>query len=395
MLQAIAVWIAFAHLVHRSDLRIDISPRLAIQAPDKECGKSVLTETIACAAPRPNIMLVPSAPSVFRSIHADRCTLLIDEAIAHLADGRNPDLHNILLGGHRRATSWIPRTERLSDGTFDPVKYNCFTAVVMNGIGTFSDQLQDRSIVVFLQRALVGEVREHLINAESDVLLTLRRKLMRWAEDLRELPAVDRPPELANRKGDNWYPLRQIAALAGGEWPQRIWEAATRSLTTLVSVSGSALTELLEGMWRVFQASRQEKMLTADIVAALLDLDEGQWRQVKKGGKPVDDYYLRDLLKGVIPRSEKMNKARHWRVKGGKRQWGYTVDHLRDAWLRYLGKKPPMEEPAESEDDEEIESENPSAPAPGETQPQVSPVNTDKPEHDLPRGATIQRRARQ
>jgi putative DNA primase/helicase len=373
---------AFAHLIHHEHLRINISPRLLIQAPDKECGKSVLTEAIACVTPRPNMVLAPSAASVFRSIHADRCTLLVDEAIAHLANNHNPDLHTILLGGHRRATAWIPRTERREDGSFDPVKYNCFTAIVLNGIGVFSDQLQDRGVTIFLQRALVGEVREHLVNAESEALIVIRRKLARWAEDLRELPPVDRPKALSNRKGDNWFPLRQIAELAGGEWPARAWTAAIGGPSPLALNSRSALTELLDGLWEVFDVSKQERMFSSSIVSKLLEIGEGQWKQVK-GGRGVDEYYLRETLRGVIPRSEELDKARRWR-EGGNTQFGYTIAHLRDPWLRYLGKSPPQETPAEPPEEE----------TPQETQQSHSPKPSKNPEGPLPRGATSKRHPR-
>jgi hypothetical protein len=52
-------------------------------------------------------------------------------------------------------------------------------------------------------------------DAESEALFHCRRKFARWARDLTALPVVDRPKELLNGKGDNWYPLRQIAHLAG------------------------------------------------------------------------------------------------------------------------------------------------------------------------------------
>jgi Protein of unknown function (DUF3631) len=81
------------------------------------------------------------------------------------------------------------------------------------------------------------------VNAESETLITIRRKLIRWAEDLRELPGVDRPQALANRKGDNWYPLRQIAALAGDEWTTRAREAAIGS--SAASASIGALIHLI------------------------------------------------------------------------------------------------------------------------------------------------------
>ena len=159
MLHTIALWIVFAHLVHREDLGINISPRLAIQAPDKNCGKSVLLEAIACAVPRPDLVSSTSASATFRSIQSDKPTLLIDEVDLLLANGRNPELHEVLNGGHRRSTAWVRRVERMADGAFVVTRFNCFTAIATAGIKELPGTLQDRSIVIFLQRAIAGEVQ--------------------------------------------------------------------------------------------------------------------------------------------------------------------------------------------------------------------------------------------
>ena len=356
VMHAVALWIAFAHLVQREDLEINISPRLAIQAPDTDCGKTVLLEAVACGVPRPDMLVSISASSLFRSVDADKNTLLIDEVDMLLDEGRNPDLRAVLQGGHRRSSAKVKRTERLTDGSFDPRVYNCFTAIATAGIGALPRTLQNRAIVAFLQRAMACEVREHLVNAESETLIVIRRRLMRWADDLRELPDVDRPRELANRLGDNWHPLRRIAALAGGEWPARAWEAAVGPAVA-PPPPGGAMTELLDAVWRVFEASKLPRMLTVDIVTALLDLDEGKWRQVKNGGKAVDEYYLRDRLKDVLPRSKEADKARRWRTAAnpsGNRQWGYTLEHhLKEPFLRYLGKGSPLDAPKEAEEETE------------------------------------------
>lgn len=288
-----------------------------------------------------------------------------------LANGRNPELHEVLNGGHRRATAWVRRVERMADGALVVTRFNCFTAIATAGIKELPGTLQDRSIVIFLQRAIAGEVKEHLVNAESETLITIRRKLIRWAEDLGELPGVDRPQALANRKGDNWYPLRQIAALAGDEWMTRAREAAIGF--SAASASIGALTELLTAVWHVFWASKQPRMLTQDIVTALLDLDEDKWRYVN-AGKQVNPYYVRGLLKDVIPRSKELDQARRWRPSSnpsGNPQWGYTKDHLKEAWLRYSDKKPPGlgEDEERGEDDKQ------------------TPQSTEKQESGRPRGA--------
>jgi putative DNA primase/helicase len=340
MFDTVALWCAFTHLVQRDDLGVYISPRLAIQAPDRNCGKTVLLEAIACAVPRQDMVLSTSASSIFRSVDVDKNTLLIDEVDLLLKDDRNPELHAVLNGGHRRSTARVKRVERRTDGSFDPTTYNCFTAVALAGIKRLPPTLQDRSIVIFLQRAVAGEVREHLVNSESEALMTLRRKLARWAEDLRALPAVDRPQPLSNRKGDNWYPLRQIAALAGGDWPARAMAAALGAVSAHTA-PGGALTELLDGVWRVFDEKRRVRLHTAEIVADLLEMDEGKWRQVDKG-KSVSAYYLRETLGDVMPDTPELSAARRWR-EGANTRFGYTIDHLREPWRRYLGKKPPGE----------------------------------------------------
>jgi hypothetical protein len=390
MLHTVALWIVFAHLVHREELRINISPRLAIQAPDIECGKSVLMEAISCGVPRPDLVGSTTASSVFRSIQSDKPTLLIDEVDLLLANGRNLELHEVLNTGHRRSGAWVRRVDNLPDGSRVPTRYNCFAAIATAGIKELPRSLQNRSIVVFLQRAIAGEVKEHLVEGESGALITVRRKLIRWAEDLRELPDVNRPRELANRKGDNWHLLRRIAALAGDDWKARALEAATGSTSASPPTSTGALTELLDAIWRVFAASNLERMLTQDIVAAMLDLDEDKWRYVNNG-KPVNPYYLRDLLKDVIPRSTELDRARRWKPSSnpkGNPQWGYAKAHLTDAWLRYLAKKPPGEE------DHEQESEDTGRAATPETPTETPEPNEtmEKKENNQPRGTRARRR---
>jgi putative DNA primase/helicase len=386
-MHAVALWVPFAHLVHREDLKIHISPRLAIQAPDKNCGKSVLLEAIACGVPRPDVSGSISVSSLFRSIHADKCTLLIDEADLMFVGGSNPELLRVLNAGHRRSTAFVKRTERLPDGSFDQMRYNCFTAIALAGIKELPPQLQERSIIIFLQRAVAGEVREHLVNAESEALITIRRKLMRWAEDLRELPIIDRPTELANRHGDNWYPLRQIATLAGPEWLARAWDAATGS--TAPPTSSGALTELLDAIWRVFAASKLDRMHTPEIVAALLELDEDKWKYANRNGE-ANSYYLREMLKDVVSRSPELDRARKWRPSSRPPQWGYATIHLAEAWRRYLGKGPPGE--GDSEDDEKAEKAETEAPSEPPSEAAQTKETQKKPKGSSPRGTRPQPR---
>jgi hypothetical protein len=83
-LNTTALWSVLAHLLQRDDLGINISPRLAIQSPDKRCGKTTLLEAISCVVPKPDMLTSLTPAALFRTA---------DEFRAHVPDrrGRYPD----------------------------------------------------------------------------------------------------------------------------------------------------------------------------------------------------------------------------------------------------------------------------------------------------------------
>src|SRR5205823_9453526 len=113
--------------------------------------------------------------------------------------------------------------------------------------------LQDRSIIIPLQKALGTDIRDHLEDGESPELLLLLRKLATWSVSLRELPRPEMPEVLrrqAGRAGDNWRVLFAIAQLAGGRWPDLVEQAA---LETVGRESKHTRVErLLASIWRAF-----------------------------------------------------------------------------------------------------------------------------------------------
>jgi putative DNA primase/helicase len=71
-LAAAVLWSLHAHLVHHDKVWLAVSPRLAIQAPDRNCGKSTLLEAIGALVPRPTTGSSVTASVVFRLIEALR-----------------------------------------------------------------------------------------------------------------------------------------------------------------------------------------------------------------------------------------------------------------------------------------------------------------------------------
>jgi hypothetical protein len=373
-LDAAVGWSAFAHLVHHEQLKINIAPRFAIQSSDPDMGKTTLLECLACLTPRSIMVGSTTASSVFRTIDASKPTYFVDEVDNLLHPHADPELRNVLNSGHRRRTAYVERVEKLPNGTFKVTRFSTFTPIAMAGIGQLSPTLQSRCIVTTLSKATSAEQPEHLIDGESDTLFVSRRKFVRWAQDLQALPRIDRPKELLNRKGDNWYPLRQIAYLAGGDWPARIHAAATRgSVRSSDPTSGVAL---LEDIWTVYYEAGRQRLPTQEILAKLIAREESPWVEANRGGS-ITPYYLREKLKPYFKSwedNEELRKAREWREKGAASpSKGYAEDHFADAWIRHIQKQKPSVVRKEEEEASKARVAEDAEPATKDAEGGVSP----------------------
>jgi putative DNA primase/helicase len=302
---AVTLWAAQAHFLSREDLGVQIAPRLAIQSPMRGCGKTTLLEAVMCLTPRARMSGSISTAAVFRAIDALRPTLGLDEADSLFHIGGNPDMLAVLNSGHRRSTAFVDRVVPREDGKFDLVRFSTFTGIAFAGIAQLPETLQDRSIVIVLKRATGDEAPEHLTNGSSVALVESRRKLARWAQDLVALPEIDRPKELLNRVGDNWYAIRQVAALAGGEWPQRAMAAACAG----DGYDSSLIKALLDASYRAFAESGLTRMETPALLEAIIAMDDGRWNEVCSG-KPISEYFLAATSRACLPSTRRKQSRR-------------------------------------------------------------------------------------
>jgi Protein of unknown function (DUF3631) len=134
--------------------------------------------------------------------------------------------------------------------------------------------------------------------------------------------------------------------MAGGEWPARVEEAAMEAIN---EEDSNRNLQLLEAIWQVFDAKKVVRMHTEVLLDALKKIEEAPWQDAKDG-REIDGYWLREQLKGFLPRAANaeeaaaLRRSREWREgKGGPAHKGYTEDHLREAWWRYLERQPPSE----------------------------------------------------
>ncbi len=168
--------------------------------------------------PRPLLMENLSVAVLFRLVNAHAPTILADEYDAWLKD--NEELRGLLNSGHRRGGQVF----RCVGDSNEVRGFQVFAPAVLCGIGALPGTLHDRSIVIRLERAKPGELRERFDSRRVDREKELCRKLARWcADNAARLESCDPvlPSGAFNRLADNWRPLFAIAEIAGGDWPQR------------------------------------------------------------------------------------------------------------------------------------------------------------------------------
>jgi putative DNA primase/helicase len=332
---ALALWTLHAWTMDAGD----ISPFLVLVSPTKRCGKTTVLIVLYYLTPRSELASNISPSALFRYVEDIRPTLLIDEADSFMKD--NEELRGILNSGHTKAAAHVIRNVEIN-GEHKPRRFSTWAPKAIATIRELADTLEDRAIVLMLQRKPRGAKVERLRKRDSDEFAVLRRKAGRWAKDnFSKLADPDPkiPDVLNDRAADNWRPLLAIADLANGEWPTRAREAAC-----VLSGDGhdvaSVNVELLADIWKAFGES--EVMTSADLVAALVADPERPWATWGKGDKPLTQNQLARLLRPFAIISETVHPLGRPHVKGYKRS------HFEEAWAGYVPGQNPSPQPTDA-----------------------------------------------
>jgi putative DNA primase/helicase len=317
--EAVALWVLFAHAYDC----FEISPILAIESPEKRCGKTTLLALVQAMAPKPLTAANMTTASVFRAVDTFRPTLVIDEADTFLT-ADNPELVGVLNSGHTKATAFVVRVVG-DEHDVKPFTTWCPKAIAL--IGELPPTLQDRSIVVRMRRRQRGETVERRRADRTGPLADLCRKAARWAADNAVRlaiadPAV--PDALDDRAADNWRPLVAIGELVG--WGDKARAAALALSAVRGSDEDSGGVKLLSDCREVMRHA--EWLTPTALLDRLLELPESPWAEWR-GGKPITARGVARLLKPFDIKTEQ-------RREGGDKARRYYRDAFADAWQRYL-----------------------------------------------------------
>lgn len=332
-LAAVALWIMHTHTLDA----FDHTPRLVINSPEKQCGKSRLLEVAELTVRRPRLNTSMSPAYMFRVIEQLQPCLLVDEVDSVFGtsakNDHNEDLRGLINSGFRRGNT-VGRVTG-EGAAMTPKEFPVFAPVALAGIGNcLPDTVLDRSVIIRLRRRgpdeAVEPMRRRRVVGEAD---ELRRRVAAWAhrhlDDLADAdPAM--PDGLVDRAADTWEPLLALADAAGGTWPSEARNAAVVLNARRAEDDPSLGAKLLADLRSAF--GDREAMFSAALVEALNNMEESPWGAWHRGS----GFTTRDLARRL---REFGVRSKNVRAGSGQAK-GYAATDLADAWARYLGDTP-------------------------------------------------------
>ncbi len=287
--------------------------------------------------------LVPSALSaasitpsaLFRTIDASKnLTLFIDEADTLFKNGGHEELRGLLNAGHTPDQAFVIRAVPAGEKEWTPRKFSVWCPIVIAAIGNLPDTIEDRSIIIPMRRRHRGEHIEPARRRTLKSLAPLAQKCARWAADNIEALRDARPMmpnALDDRAADGWELLIAIADRAGGESPARARSAALALSAPGERDNETLSVELLRDIQSIFETRNTKRIVSTEMVDALVKLDSRPWAEYRRG---------RPLTTAALARA-----LRHFDIYKRENADGsfYQLSDFQDALDRYTAPYHPVE----------------------------------------------------
>ena len=313
-----ALWALHSHVYSK----FEYTPRLSIQSPTPESGKSEVLKVLRFICPNTKLLINPTPATLFRLV-SNEPTMLIDEVDnIHI----NRDILGILNKGHEKG-GMVPRTIKNV-----VVEWPVFGAVAFGGIGTLPATLQSRSVVIPMYRANPDAkiVRLDINNMEQMQDLAFINELASdWAENVKLNPDPVMPDGFKGRKGNKWRVLFAIADNLGRG------DVARKAACSFADTETHVYELMLIDICKVFGMKKVKVITNTGLVNALLELEESEYDWSSYKGRPLTVGLLAMALKnfGIQPKHIWLPEGRPRVLQ--KLHRTYAKADFEDMWKRY------------------------------------------------------------
>jgi len=346
----VSLWIAHTYFTHK----IKTTPRLAIISPEYGCGKSRVLEVLESLTFKGEKLDHHTRSYLMRTVDLIReefsrsPTLLIDEIDSVFRkNSEEGEATRAFANTGYRATGFYGITE--GDSKKTPTKFKTFAPMALAGKGeVLPESVMTRAVIIRLQRRMGNEyIEDFLTDLVAFEAEELRDELLNWS-DYRAQDISTLNPDLPVRDRDRevWLPLFIVAHLADEAWIKRAEIALANIQEAKSDNTLPKERELLSDLWKIFQRQDKDKIKSAAIILALIEMPDSEW-DTYNFGKPINERALAKKLRtyGIKPAQ--------MRFETGQGAKGYYRSEVESAVKRYL--EPSM--PAISETTETPETE--------------------------------------
>jgi hypothetical protein len=236
--EALALWILHAWTFDAGD----ISPFVVLTSPTKRCGKTSVLILLNWLTPRSELASNISPSAIFRYIEEQQPCLLIDEADSFLKSSE--EARGILNSGHTKAAAYVIRNVEMG-GDHKPQRFSTWSPKVIASIGGLAGTLEDRAIVIPMQRKPKGPRLRGVVGTTVQNSPTCADKRCDGP------PTISKPFKRPNRRfptrsttgpptiGSRFWPSPTSLATTGGRRhatrPRRYPARRRRQMTTMAS----------------------------------------------------------------------------------------------------------------------------------------------------------------
>jgi hypothetical protein len=317
------------------------TPRLAIVAPEADCGKTTLLNTISHLSYRGGMNLADSTPPFyFRVVQMHKVMLTIDEADVLFDPSVSDDLIKTQIRIFNAGHSQVGQVGRCVGEQQDPRVFNLFAPLAIAYINRkdLKIPVTTRSRCLF---SPLDRMPAHVKVAEFDANdltahQTLQRKTMSWRNAHIDQLNLDpmMPAGIKTRNADNWKPLFAMADLdRRGDFADTLRALAVAETQRLQASKRSESTLMLGDFRTIFDVEGGPAVLGRTVKEKLDGMEDRPWGGMPRRVPPfvgISQRKISDLLEpyGIEPKIVVDKK--------GQRGRGYERKDFEQAWTLYL-----------------------------------------------------------
>lgn len=273
------LWAAHTHCVGADDrLVFDSTPRLAFMSDEPASGKSRALEVTGALSRKPALIADVTGPAMHALIAAGSA-LLVDELDLILGTGDSAKPVRACVNAGYRRSGAVARNKGMAS-VFAPVALAGLASVFTRN--PLLAPTRSRAIVITMKpnrgRVQLEAWRERLCAPRAREIAAAMESWARASTVALVTTFPELPDGCDDRLADLFEPLLTIAAVAGGDWPER----AAAAFGELGLAEGASEPVLPPGL-RLMQDIRAvwpegaTRMSTAELVAALMARPETGW----------------------------------------------------------------------------------------------------------------------